>query len=81
VLDAVEAWPAGVSASRTRRATANLDGVSTRGQQQIMGRDEEKGFRVEQRNKPLGIVLETLPSSPSSSFFVSTASRFFIPTC
>jgi hypothetical protein len=32
-------------------ATASLDRVSTRGQWQIMGRDEETGFEVEQRNK------------------------------
>jgi len=35
---------------RSVDATASLDGVSTRGQRQIKGRDEETGFWIEQRN-------------------------------
>ena len=44
VLDAVKAWAGSASARRTHGATASLDGVSTRGQLQIMGQDEETGF-------------------------------------
>ncbi len=35
---------------RTQSATASLDRISTRGQGQAAGRDEETGFQVEQRN-------------------------------
>src|SRR6516225_6924398 len=44
VLDAVKAWPGSASASGNGDATASPDGVSTRGQWQIMGRDEETSF-------------------------------------
>src|SRR5215204_1906048 len=55
VLAAVKAWPGRTGARRTRGATASLDRVSTPGQQQATGRDEETGFQVEQRNwTPLG---------------------------
>jgi len=44
VLDAVKAWPGSAGARLTCGATASLDGVSTRGQRQSMGRDEETGL-------------------------------------
>src|SRR5215467_10869140 len=53
VLDAVKAWPGSARARRTRAATASLDGVSTRGQWRVIGRDEETGFPVKQRNRSL----------------------------
>ena len=57
------------SARRTHGATASLDHVSTRGHWQSMGRDEETGYQVEQRNKPF------LPVS------LFDRRRFFVPTC
>src|SRR5208337_4636097 len=51
VLAAVKAWPGSIGARRQQTATASLDRVSTRGQRQGMGRDEETGFQVEQRNR------------------------------
>src|SRR5204862_3707773 len=50
VLDAVKAWPGSAATCRTPRATASLDCVSTRGRWRAMGRDEETGSQVEQRN-------------------------------
>src|SRR4051812_25028679 len=50
VVDAVKAWPGSAATCRTPRATASLDCVSTRGRWRAMGRDEETGSQVEQRN-------------------------------
>ena len=50
VLDAVKAWPGSVGAGRTRARRPALTCVSTRGRWRAMGRDEETGFQVEQRN-------------------------------
>jgi hypothetical protein len=43
--------------SSTRGATASLDGVSTRGQSQIMGRDEETGFSGRTKKQPFLLAL------------------------
>src|SRR5262249_60231290 len=51
VLDAVKAWPGSAGAGRSPRATASLDRISTRGPTQSLGRDEETGPQVEQRNE------------------------------
>src|SRR6266849_2273973 len=65
VLDAVKAWPGSAGGDRTQRATASLDRVSTRCQRQAMGRDEETGFQVEQKNwtanRTSGALIETAP--------------------
>jgi hypothetical protein len=50
VLAAVKAWLGDASIGRAAIPTASLDGVSTRGQRHGMGRDEETGSQVEQRN-------------------------------
>jgi hypothetical protein len=51
VLDAVKAWPGSGGAGRSPGATASLDRISPRGLAQPMGRDEETGLKVEQRNE------------------------------
>src|SRR5882672_5564006 len=64
VLDAVKAWPGNAGVCCTHSATASLDRVSTRGQGPTMGRDEETGFQVEQRNSTwsyLALTEETAP--------------------
>jgi hypothetical protein len=55
VFDAVKAWPASAGVRRKQIATASLDPVSTRGPTETMGRDEETGFQVEQRNQTTGL--------------------------
>src|SRR5262249_49364321 len=52
VLDAVKAWPGSAGACRSPTATTSLDRISTRGPAQSLGRDEETGFQIEQRNWP-----------------------------
>jgi hypothetical protein len=55
---------------RARGPTASLDGVSTRGQRQIMGRDEETGSSGRTKKQ----------ATSSSRFFVRPQCRFFVPT-
>ena len=50
MLNAVKAWPESTFVRGTRDATASLDRVSTRSRGHGMGRDEETGLQVEQRN-------------------------------
>jgi len=50
VLGAVKAWPGNNRARGQRRATANLDSPCARRLSIPVGRDEETGFQVEQRN-------------------------------
>jgi hypothetical protein len=67
VLAAVKAWPGNIGAARTDLATASLDRGSTRGQCQTAGRDEETGFKVDQRNKTVrkGISVTPLQTVPA----------------
>jgi hypothetical protein len=50
VLEAVKMWPGNGGACRKVGATANLDSSCARRRQRTMGRDEETGFEIEQRN-------------------------------
>jgi len=67
VLAAVKAWPNKRQCGRGPAATASLDGVSTRGQRQIMGRDEETGFSGRTKKRSTSSCFFVRPSAVSSS--------------